>query len=56
MQISASQNWYKRSNLSIVVEHLFLQCRIVRTSVLMRQVREKEERDRTGGEQLKGFK
>ena len=53
MQILVSQNRYKRSNLSIVVGHLLLHNRIVQTSVLTRYVR---ERERTGGEQLKGFK
>ena len=41
MQISDCQNWYKRSNLSIVVWHLLLNNRIVQTSVLTRREREK---------------
>ena len=41
--------------LALLVLHLLLHSRIVRTSVLTRQVKGKE-RDRTGSKQLKGFK
>ena len=41
MQISVSQNRYK-SNLSIVRTHLLLHSRIVQTSVLTQQVRERK--------------
>ena len=39
MQISASQNWYKRSNLSIVVVALLLHSRTELTSVLTWRVK-----------------
>ena len=57
MQISANQNFIKGVISALLLLHLLLHSRIVRTSVLKWQVRKKErEGDRTGSKQLKGFK